>query len=63
METVIGLNLNHHDICVFTKSVGGEGLSEFNKFIYETLNDAVHLVALRLEDRRISRYRKAAELC
>ncbi|KAJ5245741.1 hypothetical protein N7489_005837 [Penicillium chrysogenum] len=50
METVIGLNLNHHDICVFTKSVGGEGLSEFNKFIYETLNDAVHLVALRLED-------------
>lgn len=53
METVIGLNLNHHDTCLFTKSVGGEGLPEFNKFIYETLNDAMHLVALRLEDRRL----------
>ncbi|KAI5460821.1 tetratricopeptide repeat domain-containing protein [Mariannaea sp. PMI_226] len=50
METVIGLNLNHHDTCLFTKSVGGEGLPEFNKFVYETLNDAVRLVALRLED-------------
>ncbi|KAK2811685.1 hypothetical protein FQN50_002031 [Emmonsiellopsis sp. PD_5] len=50
METVVGLNLNHHDTCLFTKSVGGEGLPELNKFIYETLNDAVHLVALRLED-------------
>ncbi|CAG8278644.1 unnamed protein product [Penicillium salamii] len=50
METVIGLNLNHHDICLFSKSVGGEGLLEFNKFIHETLHDAVHLVALRLED-------------
>ena len=53
MEKVIGLNLNHHDTCLFTKSVGAEGLLEFNKFIYETLNDAVHLVALRLEDRRL----------
>ncbi|KAK2825694.1 hypothetical protein FQN49_007458, partial [Arthroderma sp. PD_2] len=50
METVIGLNLNHHDACLFTKSVGGEGLVEFNKFVYKTMNDAVHLVALRLED-------------
>ncbi|KAL6699691.1 tetratricopeptide repeat domain-containing protein [Trichoderma pleuroticola] len=50
METVIGLNLNHHDTCLFTKSVGGEGLSELNKFMYETLRDAVQLVAIRLED-------------
>ncbi|GFF26769.1 tetratricopeptide repeat domain-containing protein [Aspergillus udagawae] len=50
METVIGLNLNHHDTCLFTKSVGGEGLPELNKFIYETLDNAVHLVARRLED-------------
>ncbi|KAI1078974.1 tetratricopeptide repeat domain-containing protein [Whalleya microplaca] len=49
METVIGLNLNHHDTCIFTKSVGGEGLPEFNKFIYETLHDGVHLAELRLE--------------
>lgn len=53
METVIGLNLTHHDICLFTKSGGGEGLPEFNKFIYETVHDAVHLVGLRLEDRRL----------
>lgn len=53
METVIGLNLSHTDICLFTKSIGGEGLPEFNKFIYETLRDAVHLVSLRLEDRRL----------
>jgi hypothetical protein len=53
METVIGLSLNHHDTCLFTKSVGGEDLPEFNKFIYETLNDAKHLVTLRLEDRRL----------
>ncbi|KAL5344308.1 hypothetical protein ACLOAV_010737 [Pseudogymnoascus australis] len=50
METVIGLNLNHNETCLFTKSVGGEGLPEFNKFIYETFHDAAHLVALRLED-------------
>ena len=56
METVVGLNLTHHDTCLFTKSVGGEGLFELNKFICDTLNDAVHLVALRLEDRRLSRY-------
>lgn len=53
METVIGLNLNHHDLYLFSKSVGGEGLLELNKFIHETLHDAVHLVALRLEDRRL----------
>ncbi|CZS99207.1 uncharacterized protein RCO7_00500 [Rhynchosporium graminicola] len=50
METIIGLNLDHHDTCLFTKSMGGEGLPEFNQFIHKTLNDAVHLVALRLED-------------
>ncbi|QLI66908.1 uncharacterized protein G6M90_00g032140 [Metarhizium brunneum] len=50
METVIGLNLNHNDTCIFTKSVGGEGLPKFNRFVYETLIDAVRLVALRLED-------------
>jgi hypothetical protein len=53
METVIGLNLNHHNTCLFTKSVGGEGLAEFNKFIYETLHDAVRLIGLRFEDRRL----------
>ncbi|KAI1741754.1 tetratricopeptide repeat domain-containing protein [Xylaria scruposa] len=50
METIIGLNVNHHDTCLFTKSLGGEGLLEFNLFIHETLRDAVHLVALRHED-------------
>ncbi|KAI0441439.1 tetratricopeptide repeat domain-containing protein [Xylaria telfairii] len=50
METVIGLNVNHHDACFFTRSLGGEGLLEFNKFIRETLRDAVNLVALRYED-------------
>ncbi len=52
METVLGLNLSHHDSCLFTKSAGGEGLSEFNKFIDKTLRDAEQLIALRLEDRR-----------
>ncbi|GKZ81000.1 hypothetical protein AnigIFM56816_005510 [Aspergillus niger] len=50
METVIGLNLNHHDTCLFTKSVGNEGIPELKKFVQETLHDAVLLVALRLED-------------
>ncbi|PLB49703.1 tetratricopeptide repeat domain-containing protein [Aspergillus steynii IBT 23096] len=50
METVIGLNLNHHDTCLFTKSIGGEGLPDLHRFIYETLNDAERVVALRLED-------------
>lgn len=52
METILGLNLNHRDICLFTKSMGGEGLTEFNEFVHETLHDAVHLIALRIEDRR-----------
>jgi hypothetical protein len=56
METVIGLNLNHHDICLFTKSVGEEGLPEFNKYMHETLRDAAQLVAIRLEDRRFLEY-------
>ncbi|KAG9250043.1 tetratricopeptide repeat domain-containing protein [Emericellopsis atlantica] len=50
IETVVGLNLNHHDTCLFNKSVGGEGLSEFNKFVQETLHDAARLLALRMED-------------
>ncbi|RAL14029.1 NB-ARC and TPR domain protein [Aspergillus homomorphus CBS 101889] len=50
METVIGLNLNHHDTCLFTRSIGGEGLPELNKFMRDTLDSAAHLVALRLED-------------
>jgi len=53
METVIGLNLNHHNICLFTKTAGGEGLPGLNKFLNETLQDAVNLVALRLEDRKL----------
>ncbi|KAJ5129351.1 uncharacterized protein N7515_005390 [Penicillium bovifimosum] len=48
-ETIIGLNLNHHDICQFTKSVGGEGLPELHKFLYETLHDAGRLFVSRLE--------------
>lgn len=52
METVVGLNLNHHDTCLFTKSAGGEGLFEFIQFITQTLHDAEQLIALRLEDRR-----------
>lgn len=53
METVVGLNLNHHDTCHFSKSVGGEGLQELVNFIYKTLHSAVHLVALRLEERKL----------
>ncbi|KAJ5566022.1 hypothetical protein N7535_007660 [Penicillium sp. DV-2018c] len=49
METVIGLNLDHHDVCLFTRSLGGEGLPEFNKFIHETLHDAAHRIGGRLE--------------
>ncbi len=52
METIIGLNLNHHGTCLFTKTVDGEGLSELNKFVYETLHDAARLVTLRLQDRK-----------
>ncbi|KAI0449877.1 tetratricopeptide repeat domain-containing protein [Xylaria acuta] len=50
IETIIGLNVNHHDACLFTKSLGDEGLLEFSKFIHETLRDAVHLVTLRHQD-------------
>ncbi|PYI30284.1 tetratricopeptide repeat domain-containing protein [Aspergillus indologenus CBS 114.80] len=50
VETVIGLNLNHHDTCLFTKSIGGEGLPGLNKFICDTMESAAQLVALRLED-------------
>ncbi|KAJ5927296.1 hypothetical protein N7516_009069 [Penicillium verrucosum] len=51
METVIGLNLNHHDTCLFTQSIGGESLPELNEFLSKTLQDAARLIALRLEDR------------
>lgn len=53
MERVIGLNLNHNDTCLFTKSVSGEGLPDFHKFVSETFHDATRLVALRLEDGRL----------
>lgn len=52
METVIGLNLNHHDTCLFTQSIGGESLPELNEFLSKTLQDAARLIAVRLEDRR-----------
>lgn len=45
METVIGL-LNDKETCLLTKRLIGEGLTEFTKCLYETLHDAVHLVAL-----------------
>ncbi|KAJ5715180.1 uncharacterized protein N7483_012361 [Penicillium malachiteum] len=50
MESVIGLNLDHFETCLFTKSVDGEGLPELKKFIYETLQSAGNLVAMRCED-------------
>lgn len=52
METVIGLNLNHHNTCLFTQSGFDEGLPRLNKFLNETLQDAMHLVGIRLEDRK-----------
>lgn len=53
METVIGLNLNHHDTCLFTQSVGGESLPEFNNFVYNTLRAAAGLFAIQVKDRRL----------
>ncbi|KGO69642.1 Tetratricopeptide-like helical [Penicillium italicum] len=50
METVIGLNLNHHGTCIFTQSAGGESLPELNKFLLKTLNEAAPLMSLRLDD-------------
>ncbi|KAK1751457.1 hypothetical protein QBC47DRAFT_391863 [Echria macrotheca] len=50
METVIGLNLNHYEMCLFTRSLGGEGLPELTKFIHDAMRDAPQLVAVRLED-------------
>jgi hypothetical protein len=55
MEAVIGLNVNHYDTCLFTKSAGGEGLHDFNDFIDETFRGAIRLVALRQQDRWFSR--------
>lgn len=57
METIIGLNLSHSNTCLFTKTVGGEGLPALKKFLTETLQDGVHLVTLRLEDRKSSKSR------
>lgn len=51
-ETIIGLNLDHHDTCLFTKSIGGEGLPELTKFIHETLVEAKDRVRVRLEGRK-----------
>jgi hypothetical protein len=63
METIIGLNLDHFETCLFTKSVGGEGLLGLNKFIKETLVDSVNLVALRFEERRLWSLRVVFETC
>lgn len=60
METVVGLNLDHQNTCIFTKSVGDEGLRELNEFMHKVLIDAVQLVALRLRERRLRRSRQAA---
>jgi hypothetical protein len=59
METVVGLNLDHHNTCVFTESVGGEGLRELNEFMHKVIVDAVQLVALRRRERRLRRFRQA----
>ncbi|RQM08657.1 hypothetical protein DH86_00000378 [Scytalidium sp. 3C] len=60
-EEIVGLNLNHNDTCLFTKSVGGEGLTKLNNFVYKTFHDAVHLVASRFEDCRLRKCWKIAE--
>ena len=57
METLTGLNLNHHDMCLFNKTAGGEGLPALNKFLSETLQHAVNLVALRTNDCERSGFR------
>ena len=53
LETVLGLNLNHHDTCLFTASSGGEGLPELNKFLKDTLQDAGNLVERRLKEGKV----------
>jgi hypothetical protein len=63
METIIGLNLDHFETCLFTKSVGGEGLPGLNKFINEALVDSVNLVALRFEERGLWSLRQVIETC
>lgn len=60
METVIGLNLDHHNTCRFTESVGGEGLRELNEFMHKVLVNSVQLVAIRLRERRLRRSWQAA---
>jgi hypothetical protein len=59
METVVGLNLDHYNTCIFTKSVGGEGLRELNEFIHKVMVDAVQVVAHRLRERRLRQSRQA----
>ncbi|KAM5487384.1 hypothetical protein MaudMau93_004652 [Microsporum audouinii] len=48
IETAIGLDLNHHNTCHFTKTPGGEGLTELNDFFHKVQRNAVNPVALRL---------------
>ncbi|ATY63318.1 hypothetical protein A9K55_008959 [Cordyceps militaris] len=51
LESVVGLNLSHHETCLFTKSLDSQGVSQLRQFVCETLSGASQLVALRLEDR------------
>lgn len=53
LEQVIGLNLDHHGTCLFTKSNGGKGVLKFEKFVLDTLENAENLIALRLEDSKL----------
>lgn len=46
METVIGLLLNDKETCLPAKNFSRENLPESTKFLYETLHDTVHVVAL-----------------
>lgn len=41
METIIGLNVDHHETCLFTKSLGGEELLDLNKNTGDILQDIV----------------------
>ena len=52
LETIVGLNVNHHDACIFTRSLCGGGLKMLNQFAKETFSDASQLVQFRFEARR-----------
>ncbi|GAD96164.1 tetratricopeptide repeat domain-containing protein [Paecilomyces variotii No. 5] len=60
LETVFGLNLNHHDMCLFTKSTDGEGLPELRNFIYDTMQDAENLVSRRLDEQEYEHTMRSA---